>query len=192
MLTIGDGLVSQVPALLISLAAALLVTRSTQNVDLPVQFLEQLFSRPQALIVTGGFLGILVFTSLPMLPLVTIGGSCIALAIMVQRRRDQQLQQDDVEARKRAEEENTPEERIEDYLTIDPMEMEIGVGLIRLADPSRGGDLLPRITSVRQAGRWRDRHCVAEGPDSRQYASRRTAVPNQDFQQHGGGRRGIS
>jgi flagellar biosynthesis protein FlhA len=151
MLTIGDGLVSQVPALLISLAAALLVTRSTQNVDLPVQFLEQLFSRPQALIVTGGFLGILVFTSLPMLPLVTIGGSCIALAIMVQRRRDQQLQQDDVEARKRAEEENTPEERIEDYLTIDPMEMEIGVGLIRLADPSRGGDLLPRITSVRQA-----------------------------------------
>ena len=44
-----------------------------------------------------------------------------------------------------------PEERIEDFLAIDPMEMEIGVGLIRLADPNRGGDLLPRITAVRQS-----------------------------------------
>src|SRR5690606_33999721 len=62
---------------------------------------------------------------------------------------EQQKAAEDAEAQ--AEKEKKPEERIEDYLTVDPMEMEIGVGLIRLADPSRGGDLLPRITGVRQA-----------------------------------------
>ncbi|MDP6718172.1 MAG: FHIPEP family type III secretion protein, partial [Pirellulaceae bacterium] len=71
-LTIGDGLVSQVPALLISLAAALLVTRSTQRINLPAQFLQQLFSRPQALVVAAGFVGVLIFTSLPTIPLLLI------------------------------------------------------------------------------------------------------------------------
>ena len=64
-LTIGDGLVTQVPALLISLAAGMLVTRSSQASNLPSEFLRQLFSRPQALAVAGGFLGVLIFTSLP-------------------------------------------------------------------------------------------------------------------------------
>src|SRR5438067_138281 len=63
-LTIRDGLVSQVPAFLISLAAGLLVTRSTQKTDLPAQFLSQLFPNPRALAVASGFLGTLVFTSL--------------------------------------------------------------------------------------------------------------------------------
>src|SRR5207247_724174 len=72
-LTIGDGLVSQVPAFLISLAAGLLVTRSTQKSNMPREFLQQIFSRPQALAVTGGFLAILVFTSLPRVPLLTLG-----------------------------------------------------------------------------------------------------------------------
>ena len=73
-LTIGDGLVTQVPAFLISLAAGLLVTRSSYDTDLPAEFLRQLFSRPQAMAVAGGFLGILVFTSLPRIPLLLIGG----------------------------------------------------------------------------------------------------------------------
>ena len=72
-LTIGDGLVSQVPAFLISLAAGLLVTRSTQKSDLPAEFLQQIFSRPQALAIAGGFLGILIFTSLPRIPLIDVG-----------------------------------------------------------------------------------------------------------------------
>ena len=72
-LTIGDGLVSQVPAFLISLAAGLLVTRSTQKSNMPREFMEQIFSRPQALAVTGGFLGILVFTSLPRVPAIGTG-----------------------------------------------------------------------------------------------------------------------
>jgi flagellar biosynthesis protein FlhA len=148
-LTIGDGLVTQVPAFLISLAAGLLVTRSTQKTNLSHEILKQLFSRPQALAVTGGFLGILVFTSLPKIPLFVIGGSCVALAQMLTRRESKHAV--DVEAKAESEKKaKQTGERVEDYLTVDPMELELGVGLIRLADPNRGGDLLDRVQKVRQ------------------------------------------
>jgi flagellar biosynthesis protein FlhA len=148
-LTIGDGLVSQVPAFLISLAAGLLVTRSTQSSNLPQQFLEQIFSRPQALAVTGGFLAVLVMTDLPRVPLLTLGGACLGLAFTMTRRTTRQ----EAAARQEADIAQTktkPEERVEDYLAVDPMEIELGVGLIRLADPNRGGDLLDRVQRVRQ------------------------------------------
>ncbi|MFN7894303.1 MAG: FHIPEP family type III secretion protein, partial [Pirellula sp.] len=80
-LTIGDGLVSQVPAFLISLAAALLTTRSTQKSNFSGQFLGQIFSRPEALIISGVFLLLLIFTALPTLPMLTMGIGCIALAV---------------------------------------------------------------------------------------------------------------
>ncbi len=150
-LTIGDGLVSQVPAFLISLAAGLLVTRSTQKSNLPAEFIQQLFSRPQALAVTGGFLGILVFTNLPALPLLTLGTGCGTLAILLSKQKRRVVAAASAAAEEEAVATKKTDERIEDYLAIDPMEIEIGVGLIRLADPSRGGDLLPRITGVRQA-----------------------------------------
>jgi flagellar biosynthesis protein FlhA len=148
-LTIGDGLVTQVPALLISLAAGLLVTRSTQKSNMPREFLQQIFSRPQALAVTGGFLSILIFTSLPRVPLLALGAACIGLARMMTRREATSAEAAvrEAAAEKRAKQ---PEERVEDYLTVDPMEIELGVGLIRLADPNRGGDLLERVHRVRQ------------------------------------------
>ena len=147
-LTIGDGLVSQVPAFLISLAAGLLVTRSSREVNLPLEFLRQLFSRPQALAVTSAFLGILIFTSLPPAPLLLIAGGCGGLAVTLLRRTTRTEAK--VEAKKKADKAKPPEERVEDYLVVDPMEVEIGVGLIRLADPNRGGDLLERIQRIRQ------------------------------------------
>ncbi len=147
-LTIGDGLVSQVPAFLISLAAGLLVTRSSQPSNLPTEFIGQLFSRPQALAVAGGFLALLVLTNLPKLPLTALGASCLGLAWMLRQRaaRVQAVE----EAKKKAEQAKPQEARVEDYLAVDPMEIELGVGLIRLADPKRGGDLLDRIQRVRQ------------------------------------------
>jgi len=147
-LTIGDGLVTQVPAFLISLAAGLLVTRSSSETNLPVEFVRQLFSRPQALAVAGGFLGILVFTNLPTIPLVFLGGGCVGLALTMSRRSVQAKASE--EAQKKAEAAKPAAERVEDYLLVDPMEVEIGVGLIRLADPNRGGDLLERIHRIRQ------------------------------------------
>jgi flagellar biosynthesis protein FlhA len=146
-LTIGDGLVTQIPAFLISLAAGLLVTRSSSEVNLPSQFLSQIFSRPEALAVTAGFVAMLIFTNLPALPLVGVGGSCALLAMTLARRQRQAGE----EAQRQATAVKKPaEERVEDYLAVDPMEVEIGVGLIRLADPKRGGDLLERIQRVRQ------------------------------------------
>jgi flagellar biosynthesis protein FlhA len=147
-LTIGDGLVSQVPAFLISLAAGLLVTRSSHRVNLPSEFLRQLFSRPQALAVAGAFLGVLILTSLPTLPLALIGAGCVGLAVTLSRQNARARASD--EAKRRAEAAKPSEERVEDYLVVDPVELEIGVGLIRLADPKRGGDLLDRIQGVRR------------------------------------------
>ncbi|MCX7426502.1 MAG: flagellar biosynthesis protein FlhA [Planctomycetia bacterium] len=147
-LTIGDGLVTQVPAFLISLAAGLLVTRSTTSTNLPSEFIRQLFSRPEALFVAGGFLGLLIFTGLPLTPLLMLSGGCVGLAVVLSRQTNDL--QKKAAAEKKASQAKPAQERIEDYLATDPMEFEIGVGLIRLADPKRGGDLLERVQAVRQ------------------------------------------
>ena len=146
-LTIGDGLVTQVPAFLISLAAGMLVTRSSQPSNLPSEFVRQLFSRPQALAIAGGFLMILIFTSLPRIPLLLIGLGCVGMAVVLSRRENKAQSE---AATKRQAEASKSKERVEDYLTVDPMELELGLGLLRLADVKRGGDLLERIQRVRR------------------------------------------
>ena len=145
-LTIGDGLVSQVPAFLISLAAALLTTRSTQKSEFSGEFLRQIFSRPQALIVSGVFLLLLTFTQLPTMPMITMGGGCIGIALLMQR----QKRQTDTIATDEDNPNNAPaEKKVEDYLEVDPLRLELGAKLIVLADPNRGGDLMKRISTVR-------------------------------------------
>ncbi len=147
-LTIGDGLVSQVPAFLISVAAGLLVTRSSTEVNLPAELLRQMFGRPQTLLVAAAFLGLLVFTRLPAVPLLSLAAGCATLAVVLTRNTNRRKQSE--EAKKKADAGKPPEEKIEDYLIVNPMEVEIGVGLIRLADPKRGGDLLERIHRIRK------------------------------------------
>jgi len=147
-LTIGDGLTSQVPALLISLAAGLLVTRSTRDTNLPGEFVRQLFSRPEALAVSGVFLGVLVFTNLPRVPLLLIGSSCVGLAAILSQRTRQAQQK--AEADRRRAEAAPAEARVEDCLASDPIEFELGLGLLRLADSRQGGDLLGRVGAVRR------------------------------------------
>ncbi len=146
-LTIGDGLVSQVPAFLISLAAGLLVTRSTRTSNLPREFVVQLFSRPQAMAVAGGFLAVLITTDLPRAPLMVLCAACFGMARVLSKK-ETKARSEEAEVQEQPPE---TEERIEDFLTVDPMEVEVGVGLIRLADPKRGGDLLERVQRVRQS-----------------------------------------
>jgi len=148
-LTIGDGLVSQVPAFLISLAAGLIVTRSSSESDLGKDVLGQLFSRPLVLGVAAAFLAMLAFTALPKVPMLTIAGA-LAYGAFVLRDRGENapvVVDEPVEA---AAPEPAPSERMEDLLQVDPLELEIGFRLIGQADSSRGGDLLDRIRSVRQ------------------------------------------
>lgn len=151
-LTIGDGLVSQVPAFLISLAAALLTTRSAQKSNFSGEFLRQIFSKPEALFISGGFLLLLIFTALPTMPLLTMGLGCIGLAVMMLKQTKYQAAQEEKQ-KKQAEstpkKEAPPEKKAEDFLEVDPMRLELGAKLIVLADPNRGGDLMKRISTVR-------------------------------------------
>ena len=148
-LTIGDGLVSQVPAFLISLAAGLIVTRSSSESDLGKDVLGQLFSRPLVLGVAAAFLALLAFTALPKVPMLTIAGALGYGAFVLRGRSETPaiLEDEPVEV---AAPELPPSDRMEDLLQVDPLELEIGFRLIGQADSSRGGDLLDRIRSVRQ------------------------------------------
>ena len=146
-LTIGDGLVSQVPALLISLAAGLLVTRGSHRSDLPNEFLRQMFTRPEAMFVAAAFLGLMMFTGMPKIPLLLLGGACVAVAVTTN---PENKPSGDSQENKPAPVKKPAEPRIEDYLTVHPIELEVGLSLVRLADSARGGDLLKRINALRQ------------------------------------------
>ncbi len=146
-LTIGDGLVTQVPAFLISVAAGLIVTRTSTNSDLPADVVAQMLRYPQALGLASVFLFAMAFSGLPTVPLLTMSTGCGVLAFTLSRGQktaaSQKKQEETQKSQKR------PEPRPEDNLAVDPLELELGVGLIRLADPSAGGDLLERVTRVR-------------------------------------------
>ncbi|HPZ97366.1 MAG TPA: flagellar biosynthesis protein FlhA [Phycisphaerae bacterium] len=146
-LTIGDGLVAAIPSFIISIAAGLLVTRSNARVNLGEDLLGQLTNRPIALALTAGFLSLLSLTGLPTMPLLVLAAGCGGMAYIINSQRSAAMAtaatQAKVEAGKKA-------ERVESLLTVDPMELEVGYGLIRLVDRKQGGDLLDRITNIRK------------------------------------------
>ena len=143
-LTIGDGLVTQIPGLLISLAAGILISRSTRETNLPSEFVSQLFSRPQVLLIAGAFAILLIFTQLPTLPLLVVGGGCIAIAVLTPKPEPEaEAKPVNVESV-----EKQREQKINRNLAVDPIEIELGVNLIELA---RGGVLLSKITAAREA-----------------------------------------
>ena len=144
-LTIGDGLSSQVPAFILALAAALLITRSSTPTSLGVETIRQLTSRPEALTIGGLFAILLAATNFPRVPMLLLGATCVAGAYWSGRSRNQAVE---TESPRPADPE--PAIRIEEFLHIDPMELEIGFGLLRLADRSRGGDLIERLQHLRQ------------------------------------------
>ena len=150
-LTIGDGLVSQVPALFISLAAGLLVTRSTQRTNLPVDFLSQLLNRPQVMWAAAGVLGLLMLTSLPRLPLFVLAVGCCGAAVLLRGPIPTAPEKSPSKKTSVKGEPQKLEPRIEEYLAVDPVELELGLSLVRLADVKRGGSLLSRITELRQS-----------------------------------------
>ncbi len=144
-LTIGDGLSSQVPAFILALAAGLVVTRSSVPAKLGDEAVRQLTSYPEALLMGGLFAVLLAATNFPRVPLLLLGAFCVFGAHRVARRLREA-------ARAVAERpvEAEPAVRIEEFLQVDPMELEIGYGLLRLADRSRGGDLIERLQQLRQ------------------------------------------
>jgi flagellar biosynthesis protein FlhA len=148
-LTIGDGLVSQVPAFVVSLAAGLLVTRSSSREELGNEIITQVFDRPKALVVAAGFLVVMSVTGLPAVPMLVLGAGCGGVAYLLTRRDNKKAEaatrQESAQAAAAVE-----PPAIEDQLSLDALELEVGGGLIAMCDPKRQGELLPRITSVRQ------------------------------------------
>ena len=149
-LTIGDGLVSQVPAFVVSLAAGLIVTRSSSKSNLGDEVISQVLAKPKALIIAAAFLMLMTLTSMPKPPLLIIGGCCAGLAYTLtknEKRKGDETARDDRE--KVAKEKKEPE-KVEKALELDTMELEVGYGLVRLVDTAKGGDLLDRISMIRR------------------------------------------
>ncbi|QVY63306.1 flagellar biosynthesis protein FlhA [Cytobacillus gottheilii] len=151
MLTVGDGLVSQIPALLISTATGIVVTRAASDGNIGKDITSQLFAYPKMLYVTGGtilLLGIFtpigIFLTLPISGLLIVGGYMIS---RVPETNKEQLQE--MEEEIETSEMKSPESVV-NLLNVDPIEFEFGYGLIPLADANQGGDLLDRIVMIRR------------------------------------------
>ncbi|WP_110945235.1 flagellar biosynthesis protein FlhA [Paenibacillus phocaensis] len=151
LLTIGDGLVSQIPALLISTAAGLIVTRASSEGNLADDITGQLFTYPKLLYVVAGTIALLgTFTPIGIWTTYPFAGLMIFAAIKMQRNMDRrQVEQEQQEEEQQIEEVRSPESVI-NLLQVDPIEFEFGYGLIPLADTGQGGDLLDRIIMIRR------------------------------------------
>ncbi len=151
-LTIGDGLVTQVPAFLISISAALVVSRSSDRADLGEQVISQLTARPVVLVITAAFLGLLTLTELPKAPLLLLGTGCAMLAFAISRdRKFRESEGEAADAELPAEDEAVSQTvTVDQVISVDPMRIELGYALVRLVDPSQPEHLLDRIVKVRR------------------------------------------
>jgi flagellar biosynthesis protein FlhA len=147
-LSIGDGLVSQIPAFIVSLGAGLIVTRTSSKSNLGDEVISQLFAKPKSLVIACMFLSVMTFTGLPKIPLLVLGSCCGGLAFTLTRGEQKTKR---VAAAKEKEKSSKKEpEKVEKLLDLDTMELEVGYGLVRLVDAAKGGDLLDRISLIRR------------------------------------------
>ncbi len=151
ILTIGDGLVSQIPSLMISLSTGILVTKVSKEADIGDLLVKQLFSIPKVLYMVGGaliFLGIA--TPLPFFVFVSYG----VIFIVVARTIDKRVRIASIEEEAATEEDSADEirrpENVVSLLQVDQIELEFGYGIIPLADVNQGGDLLDRVVLIRR------------------------------------------
>jgi flagellar biosynthesis protein FlhA len=147
LLTVGDGLVSQIPALLISTAAGIMVSRAASEENLSSEVTGQLFGKSKVVALAGGFMFIMgILPGLPFIPFWVIGGGFTFFAYKkYQREQIEEAEREEMEAVQ-----NQPEDNVEEYLLMDTLELEMGYSLIPLVDPDQDGDLLDRMASLRK------------------------------------------
>ncbi len=149
-LTVGDGLVSQIPALLISTATGIIVTRAASESNLGNEMIKQLFSQPRALYIASGVLVLLAFTGLPPLPNIMLSGLLSFMAYTLQKTiKEAELEQEIKDQGNEADEIRKPE-NVMSLLQVDPIELEFGYGILPLVDANQGGDLLDRLVMIRR------------------------------------------
>lgn len=151
MLTVGDGIVSQIPALLISTATGIVVTRAASDGNIGKDITSQLFAYPKMLYVTGGTIILLgLLTPIGIVLTFPIGGLLIFGGYMIARTPEPDKEQLlEMEEELETDEMKSPESVV-NLLNVDPIEFEFGYGLIPLADTNQGGDLLDRIVMIRR------------------------------------------
>lgn len=151
ILTIGDGLVSQVPSLLISLSTGILVTKGSKDADFGSVLVSQLFGMPKVLYLVGGILCFLgIITPLNPLIFVVLGVVFIITARSIQAEIETAEIEGEVDTDEAAAEEIRQPENVTSLLQVDPIELEFGYGIIPLADVNQGGDLLDRVVMIRR------------------------------------------
>ncbi len=150
MLTIGDGLVAQIPSLMMSTATGIIVTRAVSMDDLGTELTTQLLRQPRTLWIGAGFLLFLaLLPGFPKVPLIILAGILGFLAYYL--RRGARIEEEQKpRAKKEKEEVSKGPESVLGLLQIDPIALEIGYNLIPLVDPEQGGDLLERVTMIRR------------------------------------------
>ena len=151
ILTIGDGLVSQIPSLLISLSTGILVTKGSKDADFSNVLIKQLFGMPKVLYMVGATISILGLVT-PLNPIVFVGiGVCFIIGgRMVESTIETAQIESEVSEDEMAAEEIRQPENVTSLLQVDPIELEFGYGIIPLADVNQGGDLLDRVVMIRR------------------------------------------
>lgn len=153
LLTVGDGLVTQIPALLISTATGIVVTRAASDSNLSTDIIKQLLAYPKMLYIAGGT----IFTLGALTPIPFLLTTPIALFLIFGGYQLSRFAQKEEEAKASKEEESEEDvndmkspESVVNLLQVDPIEFEFGYGLIPLADANQGGDLLDRVVMIRR------------------------------------------
>lgn len=156
MLTIGDGLVTQIPALLVSTATGVLVTRSSAAASFGREISRQMSSYPRVLFVAAAIFGVLgLVPAMPNLLFLSMAGATGFLGYsLVQEEKRRKLEEQETQTRRVKETRREPE-NVLTYFQVDPLEIEIGYSLVPLTQEEQGGDLLTRVAAVR-------RQCAAE------------------------------
>jgi flagellar biosynthesis protein FlhA len=149
LLTIGDGLISQIPALIISTAAGIVVTRTSTGANLGRDIGQQIATNPKSLIVSSAVVSALgLLPGLPFFPFAVLGATLGAWAYSIsakQKRAEEMKRKMEMDTSLRPQ-----SEKIESYLPLDTLELEVGYGLIPIVDSDQNGELLERITSIRK------------------------------------------
>jgi flagellar biosynthesis protein FlhA len=145
VLTIGDGLVTVIPALMISISGGLIVTRANSDSRLGAQFQAQVFGKSEPLLLTSGVLmALALFPGMPTIPFLALGGGLGAIAWRMRRKNDVAVKTSTEASEKPA------KENIEALLQVDPLMVEVGLGLVKLVEGGPNSKLLQRIAGIRK------------------------------------------
>jgi flagellar biosynthesis protein FlhA len=149
LLTVGDGLVSQIPALIISTAAGIIVTRTATSTNYSQEFSKQLLMKPKALMAAGGVMGFMaIIPGLPFFAFFILGAILFGTGYSIMRKEENEVNRKKAVTDK--EKLKPAPEKLENLLPVDLLELEVGYGLINIVDADQNGDLLERISNIRK------------------------------------------